>query len=112
LTGRRNRPKYTWEVATIDTPNDDLSPVMFPPSIGLALNRSDETVRNWIKTGVRTADGSRHKLAGTRIGGRWGVSPAALTEFLILLNPTSGKRLAAMIVARVVGGTGTETAAA
>jgi hypothetical protein len=46
------------------------------------------TVLRWIGRGIRRTGGSRLKLAGTRIGGRWFVSRQSLSDFITSLSST------------------------
>jgi hypothetical protein len=64
------------------------------------------TVTRWIVDGVLLRDGTRLRLRGTRLPGRWVVEPAALQEFLVALTadrsatPTSAQRTPQPVPAR------------
>jgi hypothetical protein len=46
------------------------------------------TVFRWVTTGVRGPDGSRVRLNGVRVGGRWMTSVEALDRFACALTPS------------------------
>src|SRR5262245_50867931 len=46
------------------------------------------TVFRWVTTGVRGPDGSRVRLDGARVGGRWMTSVEALDRFARALTPS------------------------
>src|SRR5262249_17458663 len=45
------------------------------------------TVLRWILTGSRAPDGSRVKLEGARVGGRWFTTREAIKRFSVALTP-------------------------
>jgi len=62
---------------------------------------SPETIIRWITVGASAGSGARVKLEGTRVGGRWLVTPEALSDFCTeLTRARTGSRPATLLEGR------------
>ena len=52
------------------------------------VGASSVVVNNWIVTGIRTESG-RLRLRAAKVGGRWKIEPAAVTEFVTAMTVAS-----------------------
>ena len=66
---------------------------MTPRQAGERLGKDEDTIRDWIRLGLR-AGGGVVKLRAVRVGGTWRIAERDLEEFLAALNPGSRVELA------------------